>query len=422
MKRAIAIAVAIFGFSTSELAWGYTQGDAVADIAISNHWGNGYCADIAIQNQGSASITSWQVTLQLQSATINNMWNADYSANKVTPKDYNAVINPNQSVSFGFCASAPDGSSPKIADLSVTTYEQSSQNYSSSSASSLFSLSSQANFISSQASSVSSIVQSSSNGSASSTSLTRGECDGYATRFWDCCKPHCGWSANLPNGIDALPSCSISDQPQSSRLVPSSCNGGDAYMCTTLTPFAVTETLAYGFAATANGDICGRCYQLDFTGQSYNSPNDPGSAALNGKTMIVQAINIGYDVAGGQFDLLIPGGGVGIFNACSDQWGISSDELGAQYGGLLSQCKQEIGYNATRSQYKSCLINKCDNVFGARGLTEMQQGCRWHAQWLEAADNPALKYKEVQCPQEIIDRSTIDRRGLSDIRQSCNNL
>ena len=60
--------------------------------------------------------------------------------------------------------------------------------------------------------------------------------------------------------------------------------------------------------------------------------------------MVVQAINIGYDVAGGQVDLLIPGGGVGLFNACTTQWGIPVSELGAQYGGLLSACQEQVGY------------------------------------------------------------------------------
>ena len=27
--------------------------------------------------------------------------------------------------------------------------------------------------------------------------------------------------------------------------------------------------------------------------------------------------NIGYDVGGGQFDIMIPGGGVGLFNRCA---------------------------------------------------------------------------------------------------------
>lgn len=24
--------------------------------------------------------------------------------------------------------------------------------------------------------------------------------NGYATRYWDCCKPHCGWSGNISSG------------------------------------------------------------------------------------------------------------------------------------------------------------------------------------------------------------------------------
>jgi hypothetical protein len=191
-------------------------------------------------------------------------------------------------------------------------------------------------------------------------------------------------------------------------------------MCWGMAPFAVSDTLAYGYAATSSGDVCGRCYQLQFTGASHNSPGDPGSAALAGKTMIVQATNIGYDVGGGQFDILVPGGGVGAFNACSAQWGVSNSELGAQYGGLLAACKQELGYNASLAQYKSCLINRCNSVFGSRGLTELQRACTWYADWFQAADNPALKYKEVACPAELTSRSGMNRGPLNDIKTSCN--
>src|SRR5690606_12571556 len=24
----------------------------------------------------------------------------------------------------------------------------------------------------------------------------------YTTRFWDCCKPHCGWPGNVPSGVN----------------------------------------------------------------------------------------------------------------------------------------------------------------------------------------------------------------------------
>ena len=235
--------------------------------------------------------------------------------------------------------------------------------------------------------------------SASSIPPVVGGCDGYATRYWDC----------------AANNTRLSD-----LTAASSCDGGNAHMCWGMAPFAVSDTLAYGFAATSSGDVCGRCYQLQFTGSSHNSPGDPGSAALAGKTMIVQATNIGYDVGGGQFDILVPGGGVGAFNACSAQWGVSNSELGAQYGGLLAACKQELGYNASLAQYKSCLTNRCNSVFGSRGLTELQRACTWYADWFQAADNPALKYKEVACPAELTSRSGMNRSALNDIKTSCN--
>ena len=70
--------------------------------------------------------------------------------------------------------------------------------------------------------------------------------------------------------------------------------------------------------------------------------------------MIVQATNTGADLAQGQFDLAILGGGVGICNTqthsnsprsaiiltkrlldngCTDEWGAPAGGWGAQYGG-----------------------------------------------------------------------------------------
>lgn len=235
-----------------------------------------------------------------------------------------------------------------------------------------------------------------------------GGTNGYATRFWDCCKPHCAWTANVPGGTNPVTSCSQSNASLGSNYdVQSSCNGGGAYMCQGLAPWAVNDKLSYGYAATSSGDICGRCYQLQFTGSSHNGGNDPGSQALNGKTMIVQAINVGSDVGGGQFDILTPGGGVGIYNACSTQWGVSAADLGAQYGGFLSACQSSSGGNYAAA--KSCVAGKCSSVFGSRGLTSLQAGCSWFVDWYQAADNPSLVYKEVTCPPEITSKSGIAR-------------
>ena len=40
------------------------------------------------------------------------------------------------------------------------------------------------------------------------------------------------------------------------------------------------------------------------------------------------ASNIGYAVSGGQFDIMIPGGGVGLFKGCASIFGTGN--MGAQ--------------------------------------------------------------------------------------------
>jgi hypothetical protein len=244
-------------------------------------------------------------------------------------------------------------------------------------------------------------------------------CTGYASRFWDCCKPHCGWKDNT-SGLTPMSSCSESNASLGSNYDEgSSCSGGGAHTCYSLAPWKVNDNLSYGYAAvptTDKSNICGRCYQLQFTGSSHNAGDDPGSKSLAGKTMIVQAINIGYDVAGGQFDLLIPGGGVGAFNACREQWDVSNDQLGAQYGGILLQCKSMSGGN--HQSWKDCVSNRCSSIFANK--PDLAAGCSWFVEWFQVADNPNVVYKEVQCPAELINKSGMDRRSLNDIRTQCN--
>lgn len=245
-------------------------------------------------------------------------------------------------------------------------------------------------------------------------------CKGYATRYWDCCKAHCGWAGNVPAGVSPVTSCDASGTPHASFDVVSACantSASAAFTCASMAPWEVSPTLSYGFAAVpATGDICGRCYELTFDGASFNAGNDAGAAALAGKRMIVQATNIGHDVGNGQFDLLIPGGGVGIFDACTFQW--SSANLGAQYGGFLSECKSSLGAGASHAALKSCLTTKCDATFGS-SFADLKAGCRWFAGWFEVADNPSLQYREVACPDAIVTASGVDRRPLQDVR-ACN--
>ena len=212
--------------------------------------------------------------------------------------------------------------------------------------------------------------------------------NGWASRYWDCCKPHCAWSQNVSGG-NPVSSCDAQNQSLGSNYsAASSCDGGNAFMCYGYAPWAASDQLAYGFAAHNSG-ACGRCFELRFTGSSHNAGNDPGSASLNGKKMVVQVINRG-GLAGNQFDLLIPGGGVGVENGCTTQWGTS--DLGAQYGGFLAGCSG----SADRA---SCVLQKCQTVFGA--APELMAGCNWFITWYALADNPNLVFKEVSCPSAI---------------------
>jgi hypothetical protein len=217
----------------------------------------------------------------------------------------------------------------------------------------------------------------------------------WASRYWDCCKPACGWTGNT-GGRTPTKSCDKSNNPLGDNNAKNACeSGGSAYMCWKDTPWAVGDRLSYGFAAASGPNyVCGRCFHIQFTGSSHNGGQDAGTQALAGKSMIVQIINNG-GVAQDQFDLLIPGGGVGALNACSDQWGTS--DLGAQYGGFLAGCNGD----------RTCVKNKCETVFA--GKPDLMEGCDWFLNWFNAADNPNFTYKQIACPQAIKDQS-----GLSD--------
>jgi hypothetical protein len=197
---------------------------------------------------------------------------------------------------------------------------------------------------------------------------------GRATRFWDCCKPSCGWSGKVPGSNAYVKSCSKDGYyAYGNSDVNNICiQGGPAYVCNNQKPWAVNDQLAYGFAAAhipnqGEQDLCCNCYKLDFT-----------SSPVIGKSMIVQVINTGADVGANQFDLQIPGGGVGMYNGCSSQWGASNNGWGQRYGGVGS--RQEC--NALPKQ--------------------IRDGCYFRFDWFKGADNPTMTYSKVKCPAELV--------------------
>ncbi len=220
--------------------------------------------------------------------------------------------------------------------------------------------------------------------------------EGWMSRYWDCCKPSCGWKANT-GGRNPIQSCNQSNQKLGDNEAQSACNNGQAFMCWGFSPWSESATRSYGYVAS-NVD-CGKCFQIQFTGGTHNSGDpDEGSISLAGKEMIVQVINKG-GIAGDQFDLLLPGGGVGDFDACSRQW--NNSQLGERYGGLFLACQKSSNFDYAAS--KTCLQQKCQSLFS--GKPDLMAGCDWFLTWFGAPDNPKLQYKEVACPSQLTQRS-----------------
>ncbi|KAK3682803.1 RlpA-like double-psi beta-barrel-protein domain-containing protein-containing protein [Podospora appendiculata] len=191
---------------------------------------------------------------------------------------------------------------------------------------------------------------------------------GKSTRYWDCCKPSCSWSgkASVTQPVFA---CDANNNPLSNVDTKSGCDGGSAYTCASQTPWAINDQLAYGFAATAisggtEASWCCGCYALTFT-----------SGPVAGKTMVVQSTSTGGDLGTNHFDLAMPGGGVGIFDGCTKEFG---GLAGAQYGGISS-------------------ASQCASFPSA-----LQPGCNWRFDWFKNADNPSFTFTQVQCPAEIV--------------------
>ncbi|KAF1831103.1 barwin-like endoglucanase [Decorospora gaudefroyi] len=186
--------------------------------------------------------------------------------------------------------------------------------------------------------------------------------EAVTTRFWDCCKPSCGWIGKADFSSPVL-SCTADDAP-ADFAAGTGCNGGGAYQCSDQQPWAINDTLSYGFAGVyitsdlTHGAIedawCCACYQLDFT-----------SEPLIGKSMIVQASNTAYDVnTASRFSLAVPGGNTTSTNACAKQYGVSQSVFGENNAGVSSS-------------------DDCDNL-----PENLQPGCRWRFDWFQDASYP----------------------------------
>ena len=269
---------------------------------------------------------------------------------------------------------------------------------------------------------------------------------GWNTRYWDACKPHCSWIAESENDktrasmtskeaylstFGTARNCNIHDVEvptftlgnvskswfgyEGTNSACTKVKEKGVFTCTDMAPIAVNDTLSYAYVAGTADSKCGKCYHLQYDGhfanEMENNPPRETHKALKGKHMIVMASNIGMDVAGGnpnlpagQFDLMVPGGGVGAFDALTTQVKKGSDfNWGAGFGGFLTECQNQLGYDATLVEYQTCIKGMCDAAFGDAGLPNLLRGCHWFADWYKAADNPTYYIEEVECPQYLID-------------------
>ncbi|KAL0067978.1 hypothetical protein AAF712_004881 [Marasmius tenuissimus] len=168
---------------------------------------------------------------------------------------------------------------------------------------------------------------------------------GVTTRYWDCCKPSCGWTgkASVSKPVSTCDKAGNVLDPS----VKSGCDsGGTAFTCTNYSPFAVDNNTAYGFAAVrlsgqTESSWCCACYELTFT-----------SGPVSGKKMIVQATNTGGDLGNNHFDILMPGGGVGEPKVHSPKDAQRSSVVGT---GVLNTEVSPAVINATSSQLLSSL-------------------------------------------------------------------
>lgn len=226
----------------------------------------------------------------------------------------------------------------------------------------------------------------------------------WLSRYWDGCKPSCGWTAN---SNPTAHSCSNGGTTRLSGFDDKSVlENGPASTCLDQSP-RVIGNIAYAYAASHTNGDCGKCYLLEFDGGSNNTPNER-SRALIGKKMVIMISNIGSDVGnnGKQFDVMIPGGGVGYYDLgqCikSGKSPLYQPFLGSErYGGYLTDCGGAKGDGApSTATIKSCITQKCNSISNS----DAKAGCLFMANWYEAANNPTAKYTRIVCPTELTSR------------------
>lgn len=102
--------------------------------------------------------------------------------------------------------------------------------------------------------------------------------------------------------------------------------------------------------------------------------------------------------------LKMPGGGFGIYDGCTQEWGATSTVsiLLLQLG---TACAEAI-WQVWGAQYGGSSTDTCSQF-----PTKLQAGCQFRWGWFEGADNPTVEYEAVACPAALTDLSGCVRTG-----------
>jgi len=378
-----------------------------------------------------------------------NSDNGNSSGNSEVSAPSNGYSSSDEYSSSSFSEPSPGTSSSNILSSSSTEIIVGSSSDSSDSSTSS-DLSSSSNINLNSSSSEAAAISSSSSSEATPEIINwptlkegqSGVLKGWGSRYWDGCKPHCALRDNIDVNANPFKICrncnknnkeiptftlspdiEVRFDQYANKIVEdwvgyketvSSCEqGGISYVCWDMAPMALNDTLAYAFVAgTLKKPVCGHCFQVQFDGGNHGNDIKDAHKKLKGKTLIVMATNTGGDVEEGQFDIMVPGGGPGMFDSFAEQIGVPKNQLGEGFGGFLTTCQREINdYNKPAEVYQECVRKKCNAVFSKPEHKDLLRGCLWFTDWFMAADNPTFISKEVDCPKYFTDKypSTINK-------------
>ncbi|MFW6296526.1 MAG: cellulase family glycosylhydrolase [Halothece sp.] len=79
-----------------------------AEADIHSDWQTGFCVGMRVTNPQKTALSNWRVTFEMKDAKINHLWNgkvtSEGSQYRIEPPQWASILQPNETVHFGFCA------------------------------------------------------------------------------------------------------------------------------------------------------------------------------------------------------------------------------------------------------------------------------------------------------------------------------